>query len=169
MDNSCFSISLHCFWLDPGRSLIQFRQLNSEELHLYSLKQSNYIAAARAVGSPANKCPENTVTKSLLIIPCLGILQFVHTFFFCCCCLFLRSCGKVYTGIKLMEKHILTSALILLTFPFFLLFNKKTQQIQKNDTTEQAKQIIISHKTSPPSSPPKSTDLPLASVQQEQN
>lgn len=82
MDNSCFNISLHCFWLGPGRSLIQLSQLNSEEWHLYSPNESNYIAAALAVGSPANKTPENAVTKSLLIIQYLGIQQFIHTAFF---------------------------------------------------------------------------------------
>lgn len=82
MDNSCFNFSLHCFWLGPGRLLIQLSQLNSKELHLSSLNQSNYTAEALAVVAPANKSLENAVTKSLLIIQYLGIQQLIHTAFF---------------------------------------------------------------------------------------
>lgn len=81
MDNSCFNFSLHCFWLGPGRSLIQFSQLNSEELHLSSLNQSNYTAAAVAVVAPASKSLENAATKSLLILQYVGIQEFIHTAF----------------------------------------------------------------------------------------
>lgn len=78
MDNSCFNFYLCCFC---GRSLIQLSQLNSEELHLSSLNQSNYTAAALAVVTPVNKSLENAVTESLSIIQYLGIQKLIHTAF----------------------------------------------------------------------------------------
>lgn len=79
IDDFCFNFSLHCFGLDSGRSLIQLSQLNSEELHLSSLNQSNYTAAAVAVVSSANKNLENAATKSSCAILYVGIQECIHT------------------------------------------------------------------------------------------